>query len=81
MFKTLEKVGSQVQEILNTNPKLQALMTHLQLLAVEKNLTTEQWDELKNRLFQNAVIYILMNDKGLREQFGEEVYEALLSQA
>ena len=81
MFKTLEKVGSQVQEILNTNPKLQALMTHLQLLAVEKNLTTEQWDELKNRLFQNAVIYILMNDKGLREQLGGEVYDALRNQA
>ena len=81
MLKTLEKLGSQVQDILNNHPKVQEVMTSLQLIAVKKNLGQEQWQELKERIFQSAVIYILMNDKGLCEQLGEEIYDTLRSQA
>ena len=81
MLKTLEQLGSQVQNILNNHPKFQEAMTALQMIAVKKNLTKEQWQELKERIFQSAVIYILLNDKGLRKQLGEEVYEELLKQA
>ena len=81
MLKTLEQLGSQVQNILNNHPKFQEAMMALQMIAVKKNLTKEQWQELKERIFQSAVIYILLNDKGLRKQLGEEVYEELLKQA
>lgn len=75
MFKTLENLGSQVQEILNTNPKIQAVMTQLQFVADEKNFTEEQWQEMKERLFQSAIYFVLMNDEKIREELGNEIYE------
>lgn len=81
MFKTLETLGSQVQDILNNHPKFQEAMTNLQMIAIKKKLSQEQWQELKERIFESALYYILMNDKSLLEQLGEEIYDTLRSQA
>lgn len=74
MLKTLEVLGSRVQAIMNS-PKFQEMMTPIVAQAERKGLTTEQWEELKSRLFEQAVLFILMRDETVREQLASELYD------
>lgn len=77
MLKTLTDYSEKARNILNNNPECQKMMDELQKVAIEKNLSEEQWNKLKQCVFENALIYCLMQDKETLDKVGTALYHEL----
>lgn len=70
---TLEKI----RNILNENPVCQEKMELLKEKAIENNLTTEQWEEMKIRIMTTMFYKMCEMIPEYRNQLGAEIYEEL----
>ena len=77
MLKTLTEYSEKARNIINNNPECQKLIGELQKVAVEKNLSEEHWNKLKQCVFENALIYCLMRDKKTLDKIGTALYHEL----
>lgn len=77
MLKTLTEYSEKARNIINNNPECQKMMDELQKVAIEKNLSPEQWKAVKQSVFENALIYCLMHDKETLDKVGTALYHEL----
>ena len=77
MLKTLTEYSEKARNIINNNPECQKMMDELQKVAIEKNLSPEQWKAVKQSVFEYALIYCLANDKETLDKVGTALYHEL----
>lgn len=77
MLKTLTDYSEKARNIINNNPECQKMMDELQKVAIEKNLSEEQWKAVKQSVFEYALIYCLANDKETLDKVGTALYHEL----
>lgn len=77
MLKTLTEYSEKARNIINNNPECQKMIDELQKVAIEKNLSPEQWKAVKQSVFEYALIYCLANDKETLDKIGTALYHEL----
>lgn len=77
MLKTLTDYSEKARNIINNNPECQKMIDELQKVAIEKNLSPEQWKAVKQSVFEYALIYCLANDKETLDKVGTALYHEL----
>ena len=77
MLKTLTDYSEKARNIINNNPECQKMIDELQKVAIEKNLSPEQWKAVKQSVFEYALIYCLANDKETLDKIGTALYHEL----
>ena len=77
MLKTLTEYSEKARNIINNNPECQKMIDELQKVAIEKNLSPEQWKAVKQSVFEYALIYCLANDKETLDKVGTALYHEL----
>lgn len=79
-MKFTESTLEKIRNILNENPVCQEKMGLLQEMAIENNLTTEQWEEMKIRIMTTMFYKMCEMIPEYRNQLGAEIYEELNKQ-
>lgn len=80
-FENTQALLKNIQDIMNTNPKIQGIMDELAKQAEAKGMSLEQWNEGKEKLFAACFYKMLMMDEGLRNMVAEEMGRKIWNEA